>query len=175
MNRRNFEIFGVAKKTKYIVLGAVLLVIIWLAWLSMSGETLTAAVVNQPSNQLTGAVVQQQEQQNQEQQQITQEEQIEEQVSEEQRPYYTYEGQCAFDLKQRQDDLTEATTVVDQYQQEIDGLNEEYEQKKKEIEEQYVPEIGKISTKKENAQKDLSEAQRRFDTTKATCDPHPPH
>src|SRR3989338_2264859 len=131
MNKRNWQVFGPSKKTRFTIVAIIVVILLVVAaWLWVSNDSPTAAVVNQPSNKLTGAAVQEQQQEQETQQQIEQEEIPVEETPEEQRQYYTYEGQCAFDLKQRQDDVAETTNVVTTYQQEIDILNAEYEQKK---------------------------------------------
>jgi phage host-nuclease inhibitor protein Gam len=111
--------------------------------------------------------------QQQEQQQIKEEQQLEA-IRQEERQYFTYKGQCAFNMKQRQDDLAETKNGVDTYQQEITKLTEEYEAKKKEIEEQYTVPVTNLKVKLEKAQKEFSEAQQRYDITKATCDAQQP-
>ncbi len=177
MNRRNWQVFGPTKKTRYAILGTVVLVLIVIAaWLVMRGDSPTAAAVSQPTNQLTGASIEQQRGQEQEQQQLEQQQQNipEEQPKEEDRKYFTYREQCAFDMKQRQDDVTDATSNRDAYQKELTVLSEEYERKKKEIEERYVGSIERLKGKVSEVQKDLDDVQRRYDTTKATCDAQQP-
>ena len=170
MNKRNWQVFGPSKKTRFTIIAIIVVILLVVAaWLWVSNDSPTAAVVNQPSNQLTGAAVQGQQQEQETQQQVEQEEIPIEETPEEQRQYYTYQGQCAFDLKQRQDDVAETTNVVTTYQQEIDTLNVEYERKKKELEEQYVIPLDILKTKKDKAQEEADVAKERYDQLQARC------
>ena len=167
MNRRNRQIFGLSQKTKYAAMSVVIGVVLIAALFFMRGESLTtAAVTNQPSNQLTGSTAQQQQEQ-----QTSQEQQQEEvqQEQQEEREYHTYQGQCAFDIKQRQDDLADTTSNVNMYQQEINKLTEEYEKKKKEIEDQYNVPITNLKVKLEKAQKEVDMAEQRYNEAKVSC------
>ncbi len=170
MNRRNLQVFGPSKNTRYLIVGITVVVVLLLAaWLLMQNDSPTAAAVNQPSNQLTGATAQQGQQQ-----QPAEEEQQQEEIQREERQYFSYKGQCAFDMKQRQDDLGETKNGVDAYQQEITKLAEEYDAKKRELEEQYTVPLTNLKVKLEKAQKEFSDAQQRYDIAKATCDAQQP-
>src|SRR3989344_7679106 len=147
MNKRNWEVFGPSKKTRYMVISIVVIIVLVIAaWMFMNGETPTAAVISQPSNQLTGASIDQ-EQQNKNQQELEQQQEEQTPSEEEIRKYNTYSGQCAFDMKQREDDITDATNNRDTYQKELTTLSEEYEAKKKELDEQYSASIERLKTK----------------------------
>lgn len=172
MNKRNWQVFGPSKKTRFTILVIVVIILLVIvAWLLVSNDSPTAAVINEPSNQLTGATVQEQQQEQEAQQQTEQQEQVVEETPEEQerRQYYTYQGQCAFDLKQRQDDVAETTNVVTTYQQEIDTLNAEYERKKKELEEQYVVPLEILKPKLEKAQVEADAAKEKYDKLQTSC------
>ena len=170
MNKRNWQVFGPSKKTRFTILTIVVIILLVIvAWLWISTDSPTAAVVNQPSNQLTGAAVQEQQQEQEAQRQTKQEEIPVEETPEAQRQYYTYEGQCAFDLKQRQDDVAETTNVVNDYQKEIDTLNAEYESKKKELEEKYVAPLDILRPKLEKAQEEADVAKEKYDKLQTSC------
>ncbi len=169
MNRRNFEIFGPTTETRYLLIGIVGIVLLVVAWFFMNSENPTAAVINEPANKLTGATAQ--EQQGQQEQQAQQEQQ---QQEEKNREYYTYSEQCAFDMKQRQDDITDTTTNKDNYQNELTALSEEYEQKKKELDEKYLEPTDRLKTYLERAQKEVDGAQQRYNEVKTICDQKQP-
>ncbi|MBI1972967.1 hypothetical protein HYS50_03105 [Candidatus Woesearchaeota archaeon] len=170
MNRRNWQIFGLSQKTKTIALGiAILIALVLAAWLFVRSESPTAAIIGEGGNRLTGALVQQQE----EQQEIKEEAQQEVQQQEQEKPYYAYRGQCAFDMKQRQDDLQESKNVAQEYQTALDKLTAEYEQKKKELEEQYATTVPNIKTKLEKANRELEAVQQRYNEVKTACEPQP--
>ena len=159
------------------ILGIVLLVIIILAaWFYLQTESPTAAAITKQSNRLTGALTEQTAQQEQTQQQNTQQQATQEQTQqtpEEAKPqdkkYFEDQRQCAFDIKQRQDDIAETTNVVNTHQQEIDKLTAEYERQKKDLEEKYTYPLTTLKAKIEESNKEMKAAQQRYETAKQSC------
>lgn len=162
-----------------LIVGIVILILIVIAaWFYLQAESPTAAAINAPPNRLTGALTEQQTQQDQQeqqqktQQQITQEQaqqQNTQQAETQDKKYFEYQGQCAFDMKQRQDDVAETTKNVNADQQELDKLTAEYEKLKKELEEKYTVPLTNLKVKVEKETEEMKSTQQRYETTKQSC------
>lgn len=181
MNKRNREIFGPSKKSKKVILGIVVLILIVLAaWFYLQTESPTAAAITKQPNRVTGALTEQTAQQDQAQQQNTQQQITQEQTekqntqqaeaqTQQDKKYFEYQGQCAFDMKQRQDDVTETTKNVNTDQQELDKLTAEYEKLKKELDEKYASPLATLKVKVERGTEEMKVVQQRYEDVKRSC------
>lgn len=171
MNKRNFQIFGPTKTTKRTLLIVIAIILFIAAWLWITNQSPTAALVKEPSNKVTGANIQQQsqEQQNQE---LQQQEQLQQETTQgvQDKKYYTYKEQCAFNIKQRQDDVDEITARMKEYQEELDKLTADYEKKKKELEDQYTVPSTNFKRDIEKVTRELQNAETRLSEVRSTCD-----
>jgi len=169
MNKRNFQIFGPTKKTKVITILLALVILLTLAWLWIVSKSPTAAVIQERPNLLTGAIFQQQQEEQQQQQEGGQQEQLERTEEQQEKKYHEYSEQCAFDIKQRQDDIADITNRRDSYQKELDKLTADYEQKKKALEEEYLTPSVRLKANIDETTEDLQEAEKSYNEAKTEC------
>ena len=114
---------------------------------------------------------------------------LEEQQTEtpKEKEFYEYGGSCASDVKDVQDDVSDVTTYLNQYQQEqttyqseYSSLQAEYEAKLAELKQLYESRLQEYDTKIQSTNKQVTEAQSDFEIaqknlqeTTTRCEPTP--
>ena len=180
MNFRNRQIFGWRgfgssrpKFNKIHVVSILVVVVLFSAiflWFNQESSTTGSAL--DPS--LTGAaVIQQQPIVEEETSPETETEEIREEAPpepEEERVFYEYRGECARDMKSREDDINDINSQINEYNQQVQALQAEYDTKLAALKEEYQIPIDRANAKKTEAEEDLVNVEIRWAERKVFCD-----
>ena len=168
MNWRNFKIFGFRslkrpwRPKKIHTLTLFLLIVVGtIAVVTLQSEEAGTESLAQ-GNQIIGATT------------IAikpaQEQQEEEEKKEEEKEFYEYRGECAREIKQRQDDVDDISNQVKGYEEAYTTLTNEYEQKLKELKEEYLVPQDNTKGDWDKAKRQLKKVEDRLSKIRASCD-----
>ncbi len=175
MNRRNREIFGWEGK-RGLVIGIIALVLIagigYMFWGQdkeksniISGATAVQNIPEQKAQQVGKSV-------GENVGESIEEEQVSPPIvqEKEQKEFIEYGGKCASDVKGAEDDVADVKGFLGSDVAERNRLQAEYDQKSKELEEVYTPQIERVKGNIAEAEVELKRTQANLDVVRAVCE-----